>query len=406
MLRTRFSILAVLAVANCAGRDALRAEHTGDVSNPPAERQSADAAFIEACGAGVLGELGAARVRRRPFLQQVTSGGATVVWTSSSNTPSWVEVDDGQGATVVARAERDASASPVGAEQMVARIEGLRADALHCYSVHDEDGELVGAAGFRTAPHPNAPSAVRFVAFGDSETAASCRARCRSRCAPCPSTWRCCSATSPTKTARGHSWKRTSSASTSADAQLPGLSVAGNHDYATEAAAPLREFFGAPENGGAEGRERWYSFDRGPVHFVGLDTERIGPTQAAWLDADLGATSRPWTVVFAHRPPFSSGYHGNDLAFQLTFLPVLRRHRPALVLGGHDHHYERFAPLDGTRYFVSGGGGRETRDVDWSQRTEFAEPVIHFFTSPPIPSSSPFTPSTAPAGVRFRAAAR
>jgi acid phosphatase type 7 len=379
MLRTRLSALAVLAVANCAGRDALRAEHTGDVSNPPAVRESADAALIEACGAGVIGELGAARVRRRPYLQQVTSDGATVVWTSRSTTPSWVEVDDAEGATLVVRAERDASANPIGAEQMVARVEGLRADTLHCYSVHDEDGELVGAAGFRTAPPANAPSTVRFVAFGDSGDGGFLQGSLREQMRTVPFDLALLLGDIAYEDgARAELETNFFGVYQALARSFPVYPVAGNHDYATEAAAPLREFFVLPENGGAEGRERWYSFDRGPVHFVGLDTERIGPAQAAWLDADLGATHRPWTVVFAHRPPFSSGYHGNDLAFQVSFLPVLRRHQPALVLAGHDHHYERFAPLDGTRYLVSGGGGRETRDVDWSERTEFAEPVIHF----------------------------
>ena len=49
--------------------------------------------------------------------------------------------------------------------------------------------------------------------------------------------------------------------------------VSGNHEYETEDAAPYLESFVLPENGD---RERYYSFDWGDVHFVGLDTERIG----------------------------------------------------------------------------------------------------------------------------------
>jgi hypothetical protein len=369
----------MLAVANCAGRDSLRAEHTGDVSNPPAARASADAALIEACGAGAVADLGAARVRRRPYLQQVTHDGATVVWTSVSTAPSWVEVGETEGSTLVVRADADASAKPVAAHQMVAHIEGLRANAVHCYSVHDDDGELVGAAGFRTAPYPNAPSAVRFVAFGDSGDGGFLQGRLVDQMRAVPFDLALLLGDiAYEEGARLELEANFFGVYQAVTRSFPVYPVAGNHDYGTESAAPLREFFVLPENGGAEGRERWYSFDRGPVHFVGLDTERIGPVQAAWLDADLGATTRPWTVVFAHRPPFSSGYHGNDPSFQAVFLPVLRRHRPTLVLAGHDHHYERFTPIDGTLYFVSGGGGRETRDVDWSERTAFAEPVIHF----------------------------
>lgn len=380
MFRSRlpFVVLALLGAANCAGRDSLRAEHSGDVSNPPATRSSADAALVSACGAGALAEHGGERVRRMPYLQQVTHDSATVVWTTATAKPSWVEVDDDEG-TVVTRADVDTSAYPEGAQQMVARLEGLRADSVHCYSVHDEDGELVGAAGFRTAPYPNQPSAVRFVAFGDSGDGGFLQNTLLDQMRTVPFDLALLLGdVAYEEGTRAQLELNFFAVYTPLTRSFPVYPVAGNHDYATEGGAPLREFFVLPDNGGPAGRERWYSFDRGPVHFVGLDTEQIGPAQVAWLEADLGATTRPWTVIFAHRPPFSSGYHGNDPAFQLQVMPVLRRHRPALVLAGHDHHYERFRPMDGTHYFVSGGGGRETRDVDWSQRTAFAEAVIHF----------------------------
>src|SRR5262245_33163176 len=63
----------------------------------------------------------------------------------------------------------------------------------------------------------------------------------------------------------------------------------GNHDYHSEGAAPFREAFALPENGGPEGLERWYSFDWGDVHFVALDTERTGRSRPpGWRP-----TSRP-----------------------------------------------------------------------------------------------------------------
>jgi hypothetical protein len=38
------------------------------------------------------------------------------------------------------------------------------------------------------------------------------------------------------------------------------------------------------------------------------------------------------------------------------------------VLAGHDHHYERFAPIDGIRSFVVGTGGRSHYPVLWRVR--------------------------------------
>ena len=138
---------------------------------------------------------------------------------------------------------------------------------------------------------------------------------------------------------------------------FPVFPASGNHEYDTEDAAPFREVFVLPENGGPEGIERWYSFDWGDVHFVALDSERTGPVQAAWLDADLTANQLPWTIVYWHKPPFSSGEHGSDGASRAHFVPILEKHKVPLVLNGHDHDYERTTPQNGVTYVVTGGGG-------------------------------------------------
>jgi 3',5'-cyclic AMP phosphodiesterase CpdA len=151
--------------------------------------------------------------------------------------------------------------------------------------------------------------------------------------------------------------------------------VSGNHEYETEEAAPYLESFVLPENGD---HERYYSFDWGDVHFVGLDTERIGATQAQWLDADLMRNRLPWTIVLGHRPPYSSGEHGGDGDFIRHFIPVLEKYQVPLVLSGHEHQYERTRVRNGVTYIVTGGGGRGTRPVGSSSFTAFAEAVIHF----------------------------
>jgi 3',5'-cyclic AMP phosphodiesterase CpdA len=160
--------------------------------------------------------------------------------------------------------------------------------------------------------------------------------------------------------------------------QVPFFPASGNHDYATEDAAPFREAFALFENGGEEGRERWYSFDWGPVHVAVLDTEQVSATQASWLDADLAASDRPFEIVLLHRPPYSSGSHGSDGAVQSTFVPIFVEHGVDLVLAGHDHDYERTHPIYGVTYVVTGGGGRGTRDVGDSEFTAYSVQVAHF----------------------------
>jgi hypothetical protein len=160
--------------------------------------------------------------------------------------------------------------------------------------------------------------------------------------------------------------------------RIPYFVTIGNHEYETEQGAPFRQVFGLFENGAPDGLERWYSFDWGDVHFVALYTNVTGPVQANWLEADLSANVRPWTVVFLHHAPYSSGTHGGNAAVRSTFVPILVAHHVPLVFAGHDHDYERTKPIDGVTYIVTGGGGRGTRDADRSNFTAFSEQVAHF----------------------------
>jgi 3',5'-cyclic AMP phosphodiesterase CpdA len=159
---------------------------------------------------------------------------------------------------------------------------------------------------------------------------------------------------------------------------VPVFPVAGNHDYETQNAAPFLEVFALPENGGPEGAERWYSFDWGDVHFVAVDTERVGAEQAAWLDADLAENELPWTIVFGHKSPYASGAHGSNEDVRKAFAPILEFHRVPLMLAGHDHDYERTEEINGVTYVVTGGGGRGTRAVGKSAFTAFSHDVLHF----------------------------
>jgi 3',5'-cyclic AMP phosphodiesterase CpdA len=141
--------------------------------------------------------------------------------------------------------------------------------------------------------------------------------------------------------------------------------VLGNHDARTDDGAPFFAYFGAAAGEAGKG---WFSGDQDGWHIVGLNSETgiaAGSEQLRWLEADLAASRAPCTLVYAHRPAFSSGDHGgSDRVADL--LKVLYRHRVDVLLGGHDHHYERFVPQDtlgrrdperGIVQFVVGTGG-------------------------------------------------
>src|SRR5262249_28564074 len=58
--------------------------------------------------------------------------------------------------------------------------------------------------------------------------------------------------------------------------------------------------------------------------------------------------------------------------------PVLVRNHVNVVFSGYEHLYERVAPQNGIRYFVSGGGGRSLYRVHLSEFDGMAISEHHF----------------------------
>lgn len=135
--------------------------------------------------------------------------------------------------------------------------------------------------------------------------------------------------------------------------------VPGNHEYYSSLSG-YNQYFG-------EGY-LYYSHDIGPWHFVGLDSENITTDQLNWLNQDLANTASNCVIAYWHRPRWSSGVHGNYKPVQ-AFWEALGEN--STVLSGHDHHYERFNPIDGITQFVVGTGGKSLRNIS-SPRSDSA----------------------------------
>lgn len=146
----------------------------------------------------------------------------------------------------------------------------------------------------------------------------------------------------------------------------------GNHEYQTAGAAGYFSYFGAAAGDPAKG---YYSFDIGAWHLIALNSECAnvsggcgpGSPQESWLRADLAANPTSCTLAYWHQPRFSSGHHGSRAVYD-AFWQALYDAGVEIVLNGHDHDYERFAPqtpagaadpANGIREFVVGTGGAE-----------------------------------------------
>jgi acid phosphatase type 7 len=358
----------------------ITATRRGDLSLERVTRVAFDEPQTRDCGPGGLTHAGSARLMRRPYLQKVQTTLATLVWTARAGQDMAVEVITVDGAPVLtAPASVDGSAPVPNGHQFTADLISLQPDTPYCYRLRDAADDLSAWTGFRTAPVAGSNASVRFVAVGDSG------ARSPDQDA----------VISAMKTIRfdlllnngdlagnnGALWEYEETFFQPFAGILDRVAsyvTIGNHEYRTAQGAPFRQVFALPENGGPEGLEHWYSFDWGDIHFVALNTNRISQVQASWLKADLTANKLDWTIVLTHDPAFSSGWHGGSAEVRAHFLPIFEAHAVALVISGHDHHYERSKPVNGVTYVVTGGGGRGTRSVSRSETTAFSERVAHF----------------------------
>jgi fibronectin type 3 domain-containing protein len=146
--------------------------------------------------------------------------------------------------------------------------------------------------------------------------------------------------------------------------------VPGNHEYVTQGAAGYYSYFGSLAGDPTKG---YYSFDVGTWHIIALNSEcaniggcGTGSPEEAWLRNDLATHTNTCTLAYWHRPRFTSGLHGSDDTYATWWFDLYNAHAD-IVLNGHDHDYERFAPQDdqqhpdpnGVREFVVGTGGQE-----------------------------------------------
>jgi hypothetical protein len=158
--------------------------------------------------------------------------------------------------------------------------------------------------------------------------------------------------------------------------------VPGNHEYHVNNAADYFTYWGS--TAGTQG-QGYYSFDIGSWHLIALNSNcsdmspgqypRGGFTsdlidcnaQNTWLQNDLASHNNTCTLAYWHHALFSSGSSGGPSPWMQPLFQSLYNANADLLLSGHDHFYERFAPMNasgtldnsrGIREIIVGTGGR------------------------------------------------
>jgi len=158
----------------------------------------------------------------------------------------------------------------------------------------------------------------------------------------------------------------------------------GNHEYKGSAATGYFRYW---DGQAGDPRKGYYSFDLGAWHIVVLNTNcgskvlggcAEGSPEETWLKQDLATHPSACTLAFGHHALFSSGLlpkHAEHPELRAFWQDLYDVHAD-LVLAGHEHSYERFAPQNpegnpdpdhGIREIVVGTGGRSHTPLGYAK---------------------------------------
>lgn len=146
------------------------------------------------------------------------------------------------------------------------------------------------------------------------------------------------------------------------------FAIAGNHDY-ENGKSNYYDYFGAKANPDGKGTG-YYRIDQNGWTVFALNSNidaTAASVQAQWLKQEL-ASAQPCVAAAWHHARFSSAPDGDNTTMTALW-DILDQAKADVVLQGHEHHYERFAPMTadgslsttgGMRSFVVGTGGAQT----------------------------------------------
>lgn len=297
-----------------------------------------------------------------PMLQMVTPEGFTLVWRIHPNRPMNLEVLSESGEHVVAVTAESA----IG--RQVATVHGLKPNTGYDCVITDADQRPLLKQRLRTAPTDGTPLCV--LVFGDSGDGRRPQRQLARRMSLYQPDLILHTGDLIYDRGEPEGYRlRFYQPYASLLRATPFYPCLGNHDVRTANGQAMIDNFILPENGppGIE-PERNYWFDYGGTRFVALDSNAGGLADnvAPWFDQVLTEAGDRWKIVFFHEPVYTNSKHPPAAGIRDEVIPVIGKHRVALVLCGHNHLYERTHPLrdgqpvfdqPGTVYVTTGAGG-------------------------------------------------
>ncbi len=326
---------------------------------------------------------------RAPYVQLTTHDSARLVWRTHGKNPGQVRfglspeklhrvVGDHQ---ILERTSDQSSAAPLhksvasGIHQYEATLEGLKPRTTYYYAIYDKKGNRLTPADasyrVKTHPIPGEAAPVYFWVVGDSGTGGRAQAQVHEAMVAFNKEQQreldlylhvgdmaYGSGTDDEFSNRFFKMYEPTLRQTVCWASM------GNHEGRTSkgetGVGPYYDAYICPteaEAGGLpSGKEAYYSFDYGRVHFICLDSHdldrRPSGAMARWLKADLEKTKAEFLVAFFHHPPYTMGSHNSDKEKHLIemrehIMPILESGGVDVVFTGHSHIYERSMLMDG-----------------------------------------------------------
>ncbi len=326
-----------------------------------------------------IAALGQATLLRAPYVQNLKTTEATLVWTTVGDGAS--EVQYGIGSyNLIATATSTFFTTPASApyDQYYvheATLSGLTPDTLYQYKIFTNGADLTpgGSVTFRSGK-PSTTAHFRFAALGDSGDGSQNQKDVAMRLLQVQPDLVVHTGDMIYPEASYDGFE-TKFFQTYADLIKSAwfAPTMGNHDISYNNGKSFTDVFVNPPNGTSQ-NELYYSFDYGDAHFVVLDNyfsmNTVGSVQYNWLVSDLAASNQFWKFVFFHVPAYASNSQQqphDDAKTVQNLVPLFEQYHVNIVFSGHWHYFERMKPLLGGQvstieagavvYIVTGGGG-------------------------------------------------